>query len=237
MRHSIDPNNRASLAFLITNLAIAVSMVWLSQFELDTKLAIALVLNVVIIEVGLWYVMLRVQRPQQEPRIISIMERSAQARRFSIRDEATGLLNRWYLERRLNEEAARCKRYGYSMAVVVLKAAIPNLSGISIDSWQEQSADAAQRCLNVIRNVDLSALLGPFEFAICLVQCDRDGADQAIERLVVELSDYETSAGVAVLPDDDCEPSAMIELARMRSQPYEAPAKETSKKGAKKKAA
>jgi GGDEF domain-containing protein len=220
MRHSLDPNNRASLAFLITNLAIAVSMVWLSQYELDTRLAIALVLNVVIIEVGLWYVMLRVQRPQQEPRIVSVMERSAQARRFSIRDEATGLLNRWYLERRLNEEAARCKRYGYSMAVVVLKTAVPNLSGISIDGWQEQSADAAQRCLAVIRNVDLSALLGPFEFAICLVQCDRAAAVDAVHRLVGELTEYNCSAGLAVLPDDDCEPSAMIELARMRSEPY-----------------
>lgn len=220
MRHTLDPNNRASLAFLITNLAIAVSMVWLSQYQLDTKLAIALVLNVVIIEVGLWYVMLRVQRPVQEPRIVSVMERSAQARRFSIRDEATGLLNRWYLERRLNEEAARCKRYGYSMAVVVLKAAVPNLGGFSIDGWQEQSADAAQRCLAVIRNVDLSALLGPFEFAICLVQCDRTEAIEAIHRLAGELNEYNCSAGLAVLPDDDCEPSAMIELARMRSEPY-----------------
>jgi len=221
MGHSVDPNNKASIAFLITNLAIAVSMVWLSQYQLDTKLAIAMVLNVVIIEVGLWYVMLRTQKPPQESRIVSIMERSAQARRFSIRDETTGLLNRWYLERRLNEEAARCKRYGYSMAVVVLKCAVPNLSGISIDGWQEQSADAAQRCLTVIRNVDLSALLGPFEFAICLVQCDRTAADQAIGRLIGELAEYDCSAGVAVLPDDDCEPNAMIELARMRSQPYD----------------
>ena len=227
MRHSLNPNNKASIAFLITNLAIAVSMVWLSRYELDTKLAIALVLNVVVIEVGLWYVMLRTQQQQQQaPRIVSIMERSAQARRFSIRDEATGLLNRWYLERRLNEEVARCSRYGYPMAVVVLKAAVPNLSGISIDGWQDQSADAAQRLLNVIRNVDLSALLGPFEFAICLVQCDRKGADHAIGRLVSELTDYECSAGIAVIPDDECEPSAMIELARMRSQPYGAPVRD-----------
>lgn len=227
MRHSQDPKNRATIAFLITNLAIATSMLWLSQFELGTRQAIILVLNVVIIEVGLWYVMLRIQKPQPEPRIVSIMERSAQARRSSIRDETTGLLNPWYLERRLNEEAARCKRYGYSMAVVVLKTAVPNLSGISIDGWQEQSADAAQRCLAVIRNVDLSALLGPFEFALCLVQCDRDGAGLAIDRLVSELAEYDCSAGVAVLPDDDCEPAAMIELARMRSQLYGVPARDS----------
>ena len=51
---------------------------------------------------------------------------------------------------------------------------------------------------------------------------DRSGADLAISRLVQELREYNCSAGVAVLPDDDCEPSAMIELARMRAQPYEA---------------
>jgi GGDEF domain-containing protein len=220
MRHSRDQKNRATIAFLITNLALAVSMLWLSQADFSTQQAVLFGLNLIVIEVGLWYVMLRAQ-PKEEPRIVSVMERSAQARRFSIRDEATGLLNRWYLERRLNEEAARCRRYGYPMAVVVLKAAVPNLSGLSLDGWQDQSADAAQRCLAVIRNVDLSALLGPFEFAICLVQCDRAGADHAVARLVNELAEYHCSAGVAVLPDDDCEPSAMIELARMRSQPYE----------------
>jgi len=219
MRHSNASS--ASLAFLLTNLAIALGMLWLSQYELDPKLGVVLALNVVVVEVGLWF-LLRTRQPRPEPRIVSIMERSAQARRFSIRDEATGLLNRWYLERRLNEEAARCKRYGYPMAVVVLKTAVPNLGGISIDGWQEQSAEAAQRCLNVIRNVDLSALLGPFEFAICLVQCDRASADLAIGRLIQELHEYNCSAGVAVLPDDECEPSAMIELARMRTQPYEA---------------
>jgi GGDEF domain-containing protein len=146
------------------------------------------------------------------------MERSVHARRFSIRDEATGLLNRWYLERRLDEEAARCKRYGYSMAVIVLKAAVPQLSAMSIDNWQDKSAETAQRCLTVVRNVDLSALLAPFEFAICLVHCDRPGAEAVLNRLVAELSEYDCAAGIAVLPDDDVAPNAMIELARVRAQ-------------------
>ena len=123
--------NRASLVFLITNLAIAVSLLWLVRFELPLEAAVALTANIVLIEVGLWYVTLRNPSGSQENRVVSIMERSAQARRFSIRDDSTGLLNRWYLERRLGEEAARCKRYGYSMSVVVLKTAVPNLSSFS----------------------------------------------------------------------------------------------------------
>ncbi|HEX5139696.1 MAG TPA: diguanylate cyclase [Dehalococcoidia bacterium] len=154
----------------------------------------------------------------QESKVLSLMERSNDARRNSIRDESTGLLNRWYLERRLEEEAGRCKRYGYSMAVVVLKCAILDRSGISADGWQVESATAAHRCAQVIRTVDLSSSLAPFEFAICLVHCDEDGAQRAIDRMIAEMKEYECSVGVAVYPDDDCQPRAMIELARVRSR-------------------
>lgn len=153
-----------------------------------------------------------------EDKVLDLMERSNEQRRVSIRDESTGLLNRWYLERRLEEESARCRRYGYSMAVVVLKAAILQPQGISADGWQVESARAAHRVGQVVRTVDLSAALAPFEFALCLVHCDREGAERAIERLIAELSEYECSAGVAVFPEDDCAARAMIELARVRSR-------------------
>ena len=153
-----------------------------------------------------------------DDKVLDLMERSNEQRRISIRDESTGLLNRSYLERRLEEESARCKRYGYSMAVVVLKAAILKPQGISADGWQVESASAAHRLAQVVRNVDLSASLAPFEFALCLVHCDGEGAERAIERLIAELAEYECSAGVAVFPEDDCAPRAMIELARVRSR-------------------
>jgi hypothetical protein len=70
----------------------------------------------------------------------------------------------------------------------------------------------------VIRTVDLSSSLAPFEFAICLVHCDEDGAQRAIDRMIAEMKEYECSVGVAVYPDDDCQPRAMIELARVRSR-------------------
>ena len=156
--------------------------------------------------------------PAGADKVLSLMERSNERRGTSMRDESTGLLNRWYLEKRLDEESARCKRYGYSMAVVVLKAAIVNTQGVSAEGWQVESATAAHRCAQVVRNVDLSASLAPFEFALCLVHCDRDGAQRAIERLTAELSEYECTAGVSVFPEDDCQPRAMIELAWVRSR-------------------
>ena len=214
----------APLFYLCVNLTLAGSIVWLAAGSLAIGPAIALAAGIVCIEVGLWYFVMRSRDAEapQSNRLVAIMERSAHARRFSIRDETTGLLNRWYLERRLDEEAARCKRYGYSMAVIVLKAAVPQLSGMSLDDWQDSSTDAAQRCLTVVRNVDLSALLGPFEFAICLVHCDRNGAETVLNRLVSELSEYNCVAGISVLPDDDVAPNAMIELARVRSQQVDA---------------
>jgi GGDEF domain-containing protein len=149
------------------------------------------------------------------------MQRSSDARR-GIRDETTGLLNRWYLERRLDEEAARCLRYGHSMAVIVLKAITLDLARFSMDGWQQESAAAAERAARVIRNVDLSASLSPFEFALCLVHCDRTGAEAAIERITLEFKDYDCRIGIAVYPGDDCEPRALIELARVRSRQIEA---------------
>jgi len=148
--------------YLGLNLLLAVSIVWLAEGRLALGPAIALAGGIACFEVALWYIMMRSREAEapHENRLVAVMERSARARRFSIRDETTGLLNRWYLERRLDEEASRCKRYGYSMAVIVLKTAVPQISGMSIDNWQESSTDAAQRCLSVVRNVDLSALLG-----------------------------------------------------------------------------
>jgi GGDEF domain-containing protein len=154
-------------------------------------------------------------------RLLELMQRSSDAKR-NIRDESSGLLNRWYLERRLDEEGARCLRYGHSMAVVVLKAVALDLGRFSLDGWQEESAAAARRCAQVVRNVDLSAALAPFEYALCLVHCDRSGAEAAIERITTEFQNYETLIGIAIYPEDECEPRAMIDLARARSREVEA---------------
>jgi GGDEF domain-containing protein len=150
-------------------------------------------------------------------RLLDLMQRGVEGRR-GIRDETTGLLTRWYLEQRLDEEAARCDRYGYSMAIVVLKAVAIDLARFSLDSWQVESAEAAKRCALVVRNVDLSASLAPFEFAMCLIHCDREGAAAVADRIAAEFRDYDCRIGIAVYPADDCEPRALIEVARVRAR-------------------
>ncbi len=49
------------------------------------------------------------------------------ARSIPIHDSGIGLHQRWYFDLRLKEESERCRRYGYSMAVVVLKVLPPRL--------------------------------------------------------------------------------------------------------------
>jgi GGDEF domain-containing protein len=151
-----------------------------------------------------------------ETRLATLIQRSADVRRNSIRDEATGLYNRWYLDMRLEEEGARCRRYGLSMAVIVLRTGSVNLADMSIDGWQGQAAEVALATLQVVRTADLSASLGPNEFAICLVHCHRAGAESVGKRLIEQLSGFKCETGIAAYPEDNCEPRALLELARVR---------------------
>jgi GGDEF domain-containing protein len=223
------------LILLLLTLLLNVVLAWIaSDISLPGLAVLICVLSA--IEAALWFRLsaprMSESSPADEPRLTTLYQRTAQARRSAVRDEATGLHNRWYLDMRLEEEGERCRRYGLSMAVVVLRTGVVGLGDMSMDGWQEKSAEIAQKTLEVIRKADLSACLAPFEFAVCLVHCDKAGADRAVERLKAQLEDYECDAGIALFPEDDCEPRALIELARVRSRghllPEPSPAPSTS---------
>jgi GGDEF domain-containing protein len=211
---------RVALAGL--NLVVLATWVWLATATLATPVAVGAGVVLLVVQGLLWYRLTMHQDAGSQPgrsaeRITALISRT-ESRRQSIREESTGLYYRWYLEMRLQQEAARCDRYKHSMAVVVLRAGVVDLNQFSSDLWQTQSAITAERCAKVVRNVDLSAFLAPMEYGLCLIQCDRTGAEQALLRLRGELSEYAVDAGVAVYPDDGCEPLALIELARVRSR-------------------
>jgi hypothetical protein len=79
--------------------------------------------------------------------------------RPSIMDDTTGLYTRWYFERRIEEEAARCRRYKHSMAVVVLRLDVVERATLSLDGWKKRSLDAVGRAASIVREVDFSAAL------------------------------------------------------------------------------
>lgn len=210
---------------LASTAILFIAILWVATAGLTIGAAVAAATTIAVVVGLIWHKLRGAVSTGSGPyRVLELMERSRESRRNSIRDESTGLLNRWYLERRLDEEAARCKRYGYSMAVVVVKCSVVDLAGISLDGWQTESAAAAHRCAQVIRDVDLSASLAPFEFAICLIHCDREGAEAAIHRIVKELAEYNCTIGISVYPADDCQPKALIDLARVRAREMDAPA-------------
>ena len=136
-------------------------------------------------------------------------------RRTVLYDGEVGLYQRWYFELRLKEEMDRCLRYKLSMAVLVVVVA-PHLEQ-SEQELQRQAAATAYVTSREVRSVDLTAALGFNEYGVCLVHCDRVGAEAARKRLRSSLKDYECAVGIALFPEDNCEAKLLIELARDRA--------------------
>lgn len=212
---------RTAIAFLALNLLLVGSWAWFASTRLPIPAVGVIAFIALVGEVFALRSLLTTQRvAAPEPnRMLSLQRRTSQIRRGSIRDDVTGLYHRWYFELRLEEEAARCRRYKLSLAVIVLKAGVVEISSFHSDEWREQAEEAARKTVGVVRTVDLSTALAPLEFAVCLVHCDYAGAERAVERLIAELDGFNCEAGIAVYPDNNCEPAALIELARGRARP------------------
>ena len=133
-------------------------------------------------------------------------------------DGPAGLHQRWYMEWRLRQEVARCRRYGLSLAVVVVKVEGP--PGVPVEAWLPEASKAAELTASAVRNVDLAAEIGLGEFALSLVHCDQVGAIAAMGRLAHELQGLNLQMGCSVYPDDDVSSGELIDLALKRIEPW-----------------
>jgi GGDEF domain-containing protein len=156
--------------------------------------------------------------PQHDDVVAQVRRRIESTRRHAMYDETTDLYQRWYFELRLQEEANRCLRYDLSMAVLVVSAGEMSVSDFTESDWLVVASAAAYRTARSVRNVDLVAALAPLEFALCLVHCDRQGADTAAGRVAEQLEGG-CRIGIAVYPADGCEPKELLPLARSRLAP------------------
>jgi GGDEF domain-containing protein len=138
-------------------------------------------------------------------------------RRAAIYDEATGLLNRWFFELRLAEEIARSSRYSLHFALLTIRILPTEPTGNPIE-WEMTAARVAHQAARAIRTADIPAAIGDLEYAVCLVHCDRDGAESAAQRLIEELQGYRFEIGVAVFPEDQGQAKELIETARARTR-------------------
>jgi diguanylate cyclase (GGDEF)-like protein len=133
-------------------------------------------------------------------------------------DPVTGLYSRWYLELRLREEVERCRRYGSSFALVVIRLTGVGLAALATDFWVRRVEEIGALTNAALRTVDIVAALGPAELAICLVNCNFGDANSVATRLIACISQDQTSIGVVVFPEDELEPQAIIEVACNRAR-------------------
>ena len=117
---------------------------------------------------------------------------------------------------RLEEEAERCRADGSAIAVLVVSVGPIYLATWSGHNWHHQTVEVAKLLREHLRASDLCTEIAPLQFAICLLDCERSGAERAAARLLKKISPREGETGLAVYPEDGCEHSALIDLARGR---------------------
>lgn len=142
--------------------------------------------------------------------------------RLAVTDELTGLYNRRYFFKKLDEEFERTKRYGHTLALVIMD--IDNFKSFN-DRHGHQAGDAVLsevagqiRCC--CRESDTPARYGGEEFAIILPSTSREGASSMAEKLRKKVSesrikDYNftvtVSIGISVLtPENAYSPATLI---------------------------
>ncbi len=120
--------------------------------------------------------------------------------RLAIYDRETGLLAYWYFSLRLEEEVARCVRYGQTFSILLLEA--------HTGSWTSDDESALFRYMaESFRNCDLVAHLGNLRFSVLLTNTDAQGAMVVREHLRGAEQLREITVGIASFPadGDSCE--------------------------------
>ena len=144
----------------------------------------------------------------------------AAVRALTVTDELTGLFNRRFFEQELRREADRARRFGRSVALVMID--VDHFKGYN-DRFGHRAGDDALRgvaaCLvgAAARRVDAVTRYGGEEFAVLLSETDAEGARFVAERIrevVAEsqefLSPLTVSAGVAALCGDAAEAESLV---------------------------
>jgi diguanylate cyclase (GGDEF)-like protein len=152
----------------------------------------------------------------------------SQLRQLATHDQLTGLKNRREFERLLADEWQRCARFQRAFALVVCD--IDHFKKVN-DTYGHAAGDIVLRHVasllgGQLRTVDHLARVGGEEFAIIMVETNREEAVQTIQRLLVLLGEspcslpglpepvtVTLSAGIAMMPDDADTTGELLESA------------------------
>ena len=144
----------------------------------------------------------------------TLLRQVRSGRKVSILDPQTALLQRWYFELRVAEEARRCRRYATSMALIFIKV---QAAQEPERPWtQDDEIDFVQMFARTLRSVDLAARINEGEYAVCLPQTSAEGAAVAVARLLEDTGGYAVSAFMAHCPGDGMDYESLAE----RAQPF-----------------
>jgi diguanylate cyclase (GGDEF)-like protein len=127
-------------------------------------------------------------------------------------DHLTGLANRRRFERQLEREVGRVERYGHAFSLLMID--IDSFKDLNDSFGHDAGDDAIRRLSKVLREgtrgIDLAARIGGEEFAVLLVETNKQGGLEVAERLRAAIKVLEipkaryitASFGVAECPTD-----------------------------------
>ncbi|HET6670793.1 MAG TPA: diguanylate cyclase [Pyrinomonadaceae bacterium] len=118
-------------------------------------------------------------------------ERASEFRLMSVTDAGTGLLNRRYLEERLNEELNRSRRYNYSMSFLMIDIDdFKNYNDVNGHPAGDQALKITAHGLkSELRLEDVACRYGGEEFCILLPQTPINEAAAIAERIRRKIAD------------------------------------------------
>jgi diguanylate cyclase (GGDEF)-like protein len=152
----------------------------------------------------------------------------AQLRELATRDELTGALNRREFDRRLHEECQRSARFRRPLALVMID--LNRFKHINDQHGHPTGDEVLRHVARLltahVRPVDCLARYGGDEFALIMIETDRDHAAVAAARLRALLAEHpcpvpakqltltvQISTGVASAPVDADSPAALLAAA------------------------
>lgn len=151
-----------------------------------------------------------------------LKERAGEFEQLSVTDALTGLLNRRYIEQRLNEEVKRSNRHGYPMSFIMLD--VDHFKSYN-DTFGHPAGDEALKIVaqvirDTLRGADVAARFGGEEFAILLPQTTDDEAANIAERVRhnVDMTEFPSrkvtiSVGVASCSSELCSTIDLVSAA------------------------